>query len=277
MIDTLNKSLRDELPETQQQFFDLLAEAWDKAYEIDKVYGQDSVSATKNAALQEAVGEVPEDFQEVVSRIVEAVKAHAPNGVTQAGAIQVLNNALSREFPDADTWVKNRVEALKKEREEQGQDMSTEEKERLRREFADAVEAYDAYLSVLKLAAPEDFIEKLPKLQKKKGAIGGGHRMPRLKGAYTFHIDGNVQPSGTKIGDVAQTVKLTATKLKEAIVEQNEDFDFANPPTRFEVNVTSGEGDKAESHRVVGVMQTSDDSSDDDSDDDDLLEEEDED
>lgn len=192
---------------------------------------------------------VPDNLVETLSG---AIRNHAgDNAQDVAGFLYQLFEKMEQEFPEAQKAVADEVSRQKEAKKDQPE-TPQEVKNQIRETHNEALKQYRAMVNLMVqmsggALSDEDF-EDPDAIRGSKG----GKRGPRLNAKYKFFIGNNLV--GEELTTVAGLSDMEVAELKEVIAEQNPNFDFANPPDRFTVNL-------GEHGQVVAVRQLSDEAS----------------
>jgi hypothetical protein len=223
---------------------------------------------TENIATQFAA-----TIREMLDRAAKVEGEDRP-GSFFAGMMEVVKRTLNdKEYDD-------KLEAFTKAHvivPADGDKPSDAEMEALRKERKTAVDNMNGIRSLLEGTAPDWFVSEGKSLllnekgeEKEytnlRGAIGArgatGVRLPE----YSYTVDGTAITE-KKLGAVRDHVNKTLSigEVRKTITEQNEGFDFKNPPEKFEFDLKDKDGNTRHvvARKVYTTTSTEDDSSDD--------------
>lgn len=257
---------------TDDPFTRTLVEKWmvskDQLEALDEKMNIESYTRTKllNAAFDDAnpnmTGKVPTNPLAVDIRSALATEDLSPEQF--AGMYESVRRTLKLFEDRLDKFVEANTP---KQDEAKKNTPSTEELLEMRDEYKKHVENMNGIRTLLEGTAPDWFKAEgdslLPKKEAKRGAVGArGETGTRLGGTFQFTV---IAPDGTE--HVLSERKLSAVQLflkkdvkntkavRQAIDSANPEFDWKNPPDRFEFNIVG--------RKVVANKITSDEEPDD--------------
>lgn len=223
---------------TEDPFVFHLITKWNSNKELveglDEQLDAENLSKTKvlNSAVNTAEGY--NESQPVVTAVQEILARLKENDEVFVGVITALRRSLKPHDAVVAAYVAKNVVDIPDD-----QKISTDEEIKLRGDRKIAVDSNNAIRSLLEQQNPEWFALQgeglLPKLENKKGAVGGTKTGKRLVGTFQWQVEDTIIQQH-QMGAVAKFLGTSVGDLRDSIKSQIADLDWENPPAEFVFN-----------------------------------------